>query len=103
MTMTAVIAQAAAEAPSFFYTFGWLAIVMVIFYVLLIHPQRRRQKEHEKMLEGLASGDKVVTSGGVVGTITKSENGRIRLKVAPSVELTVLRSHVAGKLGEEAS
>ncbi len=103
MTAPLCLAQAASDAPSLIYTFGWLGIVMLIFYVLLIHPQRKRQKEHETMLQSLEPGNKVVTSGGVVGTITRTEDGKLRVKVAPSVELTVLRSHVAAKLTEDAS
>lgn len=97
------LAQAASEQPSMLFQLLPFGVVMIIFYFLLIHPQRKRQKEHESMLQALEPGNKVVTSGGVVGTITKAENGKIRVKVAPSVELTVLRSHVAAKLTEDAS
>ncbi len=81
----------------------WLVAFAVIFYFLLIRPQRQQQKRHEAMLAALRPGDKVVTQGGLVGTITKTDEGpnALRLKLAPGVEVTVMRSHIATRLGEE--
>lgn len=83
--------------------FVWLIAFAVIFYFLLIRPQRQQQKRHQAMLEALRPGDKIVTQGGLVGTVTRTDEGpnALRVKLAPSVEVTVMRSHVAARLGEE--
>ena len=82
--------------------FIWLIAFAFIFYFLLIRPQRQRQKQHDEMLKALRPGDKVVSQGGLVGTVTKVDEGNtVKVKLAPSVEVSMLKSHVAGKLGEE--
>ena len=83
--------------------FVWLIAFAVIFYFLLIRPQRQQQKRHQAMLEALRPGDKIVTQGGLVGTITRTDEGpnALRIKLAPGVEVTVMRSHVAARFGEE--
>lgn len=73
-----------------------LIIIMVIFYVLLILPAQRRQKKTQAMLSALKNGDKVVTSGGVYGTIVGLEDEAVQLRVADQVKLKVLRSAIAG-------
>lgn len=75
--------------------------LLLIMYFFMIRPQQRRQKEHEAMLKALQSGDRVVTTGGIVGTVLKADDTTVRLKIAPSVEVTVMRSYVAGKVQEE--
>jgi preprotein translocase subunit YajC len=80
-------------------------LIFVIFYFLLIRPQRQRQKAHEAMIQALTTGDHVITQGGMVGTVTKVEdNGKIlKIKLAPSVEIRILRTHIASKAGEDIS
>jgi preprotein translocase subunit YajC len=75
--------------------FAPLLIIMVIFYVLLILPAQRRQKKTQQMLTALKNGDKVVTSGGVFGTIVGLEGDAIQLRIADQVKVKVLRSAVA--------
>ncbi len=72
-----------------------LAIIMVIFYVLLILPAQRRQKKTQQMLTALKNGDKVVTSGGLFGTIVGLEGDSVQLRIADQVKVKVLRSAVA--------
>jgi preprotein translocase subunit YajC len=73
-----------------------LIIIMVIFYVLLILPAQRRQKKTQAMLTALKNGDKVVTNGGIYGTIVGLEDDAVQLRVADQVKLKVLRSAIAG-------
>ncbi len=73
-----------------------LLIIMVIFYVLLILPAQRRQKKTQQMLGGLKNGDKVVTSGGIYGTIVGLEGDTVQLRIADQVKVKVSRSAVAG-------
>lgn len=73
-----------------------LAIIMVIFYVLLILPAQRRQKKTQAMLGALKTGDKVVTSGGLYGTIVALDGDAIQLRIADQVKVKVARSAVSG-------
>lgn len=64
-----------AAAPTPLEAFGWnmglVAVLVALFYVLLIRPQQKRFKAHAQMLAGLKKGDKVITGGGLIGTIDK--------------------------------
>lgn len=73
-----------------------LIIIFGIFYVLLILPMRRRQKKHQEMLGKLTRGDRVVTSGGMFGTVVAVEGDVVTLRVAENVKLQVALSAVAG-------
>jgi len=73
-----------------------LAIIMVIFYVLLILPAQRRQKKTQAMLSELKTGDKVVTTGGLYGTIVALDGDAVQLRIADQVKVRVARSAVAG-------
>jgi preprotein translocase subunit YajC len=73
-----------------------IILIMVIFYVLLILPAQRRQKKTTQMLSALKNGDKVVTTGGVFGTIVGLEDDAIQLRIADQVKVKVLRSAIAG-------
>jgi preprotein translocase subunit YajC len=75
-----------------------ILLIMVIFYVLLILPAQKRQKKTAAMLGGLKNGDKVVTNGGIFGTIVGLEesDATVQLRIADQVKVKVLRSAIAG-------
>ena len=73
-----------------------ILLIMVIFYVLLILPAQKRQKKVASMLAELKNGDKVITTGGVYGTIVGIEDDAIQLRIADQVKIKVLRSAVGG-------
>jgi preprotein translocase subunit YajC len=73
-----------------------LVVIMVIFYVLLIMPAQRRQKKTQAMLEALQMGDKIVTSGGLYGTIVGLEPEAVQLRIADQVKVKVARSAISG-------
>ena len=75
--------------------FAPLLIIMVIFYVLLILPAQRRQKKTQQMLGALKNGDKIITNGGLFGTIVGLEGDSIQVRIAEQVKVKVLRSAVA--------
>src|SRR5882762_8863000 len=81
-------------------TGGWLGFaplifIFAIFYFLLIMPQQRRQKKWQKMLEELKTGDKVVTSGGIRGTIVAIKDDYLHLRVPPdNLRLEVSRASI---------
>ena len=77
-----------------------LVIIMVIFYVLLILPAQRRQKKTQEMISALKNGDKVVTNGGLFGTIVGIEGDAVQLRIADQVKVKVLRSAIAGLQAE---
>jgi len=78
-----------------FMQFAPILLIMVIFYVLLILPAQRRQKKTQEMLGALKNGDKVVTTGGLFGTIVGMEGDAIQLRIADQVKVKILRSAVA--------
>jgi preprotein translocase subunit YajC len=71
-----------------------LVLMFVVLYFIMIRPQMKRQKEAKAMLEALAKGDEVVTSGGLIGRITKLGETILNVEVANGVELQVQRSAV---------
>ena len=81
-------AQAAAPAPGGDFT-GLLLIagMFLLMYFMIIRPQRKRQKEHEALVSGLSKGDEVLTTGGILGKITKVEGDYMVLEVSDKVEL----------------
>lgn len=71
-----------------------LVLMFVVLYFIMIRPQMKRQKETKSMLEALSKGDEVVTSGGVIGRITKLGDSMLQLEVANGVELQIQRGAV---------
>jgi len=81
--------------------FGLMALMMVVFYLVLIRPQQKKQKELDRLLKSLKKGQKVRTTGGIRGEIVdfKNETGdEVILLIADRVKINILRSHVAGIL-----
>ena len=78
----------------------WVGLLFAIMYLLLIRPQRKKQKEHEKLLEELKKGDKVVTNGGMFGVIfaIDEEKNRVVLKIGENIKLEFLKSSIAGRV-----
>lgn len=71
-----------------------LVIMFVIFYFLLIRPQRKRMKEHEEMIARLKKGDRVVTNGGLIGSIHALTDNELTVDVDGKVKVRVVRSQV---------
>jgi len=88
--------MAQASGSDMLKQFAPLVIIMGIFYVLLILPAQRRQKKTQEMVNALKNGDKVVTSGGLLGTIVGIEGDSVQLRIADQVKVKVLRSAVTG-------
>lgn len=75
-----------------------LIFMFVIFYFLLIRPQQKKQQELNKMIQDLKKGDRVVTSGGIIGTIAGVQNDYLILKVGEGeTKIEVLKSAISGK------
>lgn len=74
-------------------------LIFVVFYFFLIRPQQKRAKEHREMVSQLRRGDKVITSGGLVGTVTKSVEGQetVEVEIASDVKVNIMRNMIADK------
>jgi len=81
-------------------TLVWFGLIFVLMYLLLIRPQRKKQKEHQKLLGELKKGDRVVTSGGMFGTIfaIDDERNRVVLKINDNTRLEFLKSSIAARV-----
>ncbi|MFQ5700881.1 MAG: preprotein translocase subunit YajC [Acidobacteriota bacterium] len=72
-----------------------MGLILVIFYFLLIRPANRKQKALQHLIDNLKNGDKVITTGGIHGTVAGMTDDLIQLKVAPNLKIEISRSAVA--------
>jgi preprotein translocase subunit YajC len=78
-----------------------LVLIFVVFYFLLIRPQQRKAKDHKTMLDALRRGDRVVTGGGIIGTVARVENPEeVTVDIADGVRVRVLRSTITSVLAK---
>jgi preprotein translocase subunit YajC len=78
-----------------------LVLIFVVFYFLLIRPQQRKAKDHKTMLDALRRGDRVVTGGGIIGTVSRVENPEeVTVDIADGVRVRVLRSTISSVLAK---
>lgn len=75
-------------------------LIFVIFYFLLIRPQQKRAKEHQRMLESLKRGDKVVTAGGIYGVVEAVGTNTVTLKIAENIKVKFGKGYIAAKRPE---
>jgi len=105
--LSSVACAEGGQAPSGIQRWGGfitLIFIFVIFYLLLILPQQKRQKQHKKMIEALKRGDEVITMGGVHGTIVQLDDATVVLRVdkEKDIKIRVNRNAIAAvKSGKE--
>ena len=87
-------APAAAPAPSPYMPFLTMVLILGALYFLMIAPQRKKQKEHERMLKALKTGDDVVTSAGLFGTITNVKDDRFVLRIAENTKVEIAKGFI---------
>ena len=82
---------------------GFLPILIMFaaMYFLLIAPQRKKQKQHQKMVSELASGAYVVTSGGIYGTITNVKDDRFVLRIAEGTKIEITKNSIASVISSD--
>ena len=95
-----LISPAYAQAPGGAIAGGFESMILIVLmfgvlYFLMIRPQMKRAKEHRTMIEALQKGDEVVTSGGVLGRITKVGENYVAIEIAPNVEVQVQRPAIS--------
>jgi len=73
-----------------------LLLIIVIFYFLLIRPQQKRMKAHRGMIDELKKGDKIITAGGIIGTIHDVTEDVVKLNIADKVRITIKRDTITG-------
>jgi len=92
-------AAGAAAKPNMLAALLPFILVFAIFYLLIIMPQRKKQKKHMDMVEALKPGDRVVTTAGIFGTVMGVQKDRVELKIAANVKIEVTKSAVGVILG----
>ena len=75
--------------------------VVLIFYFLLIRPQRKSQEKHRKMIAAIGKGDEVVTTGGIIGTVIRAEEDNLVIKTCGETKITIERTQIARKVTQE--
>jgi preprotein translocase subunit YajC len=82
----------AQQSPAFLI--GWFVIIMAIFYILMIRPQQKREKQRRSMLEAVKTGDRIVFAG-MIGMVTNVKEKTLMVKIADGVKVEVLRGAVS--------
>ena len=101
--VTFVLAMGAAPAPGVnpYVQLIPIALVFAIFYFIILMPTKRKQKKLEEFLGGLKVGDRVVTTGGIYGSVTKVGDQSVQLQVANNVRIEVAKASIGGYQGQE--
>ncbi len=98
MFISPAFAQAAGAAGggNAFQAFLPLILIFIVFYFLLIRPQQKKMKQHREMLAAIRRGDKIITGGGIMATVTKVDNdGELTAEIAKDVRVKLQRSTIA--------
>ena len=91
----------AAEGPSFLVTMLPLLLIFVVFYFFIIRPQKKREQERQDMIEAVKKGDKIITAGGVHGTVTQVDDDSFLAQVDTNVKLRIDKNAVARVAGKD--
>ena len=104
MFVTPAYAQDAAAAPggaAVFAQFLPIILIFVSFYFLLIRPQQKKMKEHRAMVDALRRGDEVITSGGIIGKVSKvQDDGKVEVEIADGVRVKVVKHTITTVLNK---
>jgi preprotein translocase subunit YajC len=96
-----VIAMSSGGQPGGLLQLLPFALILGIFYVLILMPMQRRQKKVQEFQASLKVGDKIVTTGGIYGQITRVNDKSVQLQVADKVRIEIARASVGGYQGQE--
>ena len=95
------MAQPSGQQPSVLVQFLPFVLILAIFYFIILMPMKRRQKKVQEFQGGLKVGDKVVTTSGIYGAVTKLEDKAVQIEVADRVRIKVSRAAVGGYQGQD--
>lgn len=96
LALAFVIAQA--EGGNAIAQFVPLLLIVAVFYLLLIRPQQRKAKQHQELVRSIGTGDRVVTIGGIHGTVETIDDETARIEIAPGTVITMTRGAIARRL-----
>jgi preprotein translocase subunit YajC len=96
------LAQAAPAGGGLMQSVLPIILLFVGMWFLIIAPQRKRQKAHDQMLQALQTGDEIVTSGGIYGTITNVKDDRFVIRIADNTKIELGKAFVANKVDSNA-
>ena len=91
-------AQSGGAEGGALFTFLPLVLIFVVFYFLLIRPQQKKMKEHKALISNLKRGDRVITSGGLIGTVSKVLDDELEVEISQGVKVKVVRQMVSSVL-----
>ena len=97
----AAMAPPGQSPPNIWVSLAPFALMILIFYVLVLLPMRRRQKKVQEFQDSLKVGDKVITTGGIHGQITRVSERTLQLQIADKVRIEIARAAVGGYQGQE--
>jgi len=97
--MTGAGQEGGQQNPMSFFIF--MAVLFAVFYFILIRPQQKRQKDQRQLLQNLKKGDKVITTGGLQGTIVNLTDTVVTVEIADKVKVKVGRNYIAGLIRSE--
>lgn len=95
--------QAAQPEGSMFGTLTTFLLVAVIFYFLLIRPQKKQQKELKERQDGLKPGDKVVSAGGIFGIVREVKEAAVMLEIAPNTVIKIAKTSIVQNVAKDGS
>jgi len=72
-----------------------MAVIFAIFFFLIIRPQRKKQKEHQSLVQSLKGGERIITSGGIYGTVDRVMDDRVEVKVDKNTRIQVLKTSIS--------
>lgn len=100
-----LVAQAAAPAgqQSPVFMFGWLGLMLVVFYFVLIRPQQRKERERRTLIDNIKTGDRIVFSGGILGVVANVKDKTFMVKIADNTKIEVSRFAVSQVLDKDDS
>ncbi|RDD35558.1 preprotein translocase subunit YajC [Wolbachia endosymbiont of Cylisticus convexus] len=96
-------ADTTSNVSTSFASFIPLILIFVVFYFLIIRPNHKKLKEHRRMIDQIKRGDKVITSGGIIGEVSKVDEANVQfiIEIAPKVEIKILKSAISEVLNKE--
>src|SRR5687768_6973133 len=100
-TLTLAMTQPPGQGDNMWVSFLPFAMILAIFYFIILAPMKRRQKKVQEFQEALKVGDRVITTGGIYGQITKLNEKSIQLQIADKVRIEVAKAAIGGYQGQE--
>lgn len=96
-----LLAPQAQEGPSLLVTMLPLLLIFVVFYLFIIRPQKKKEDKRKAMIEAVKKGDKIITAGGIHGTVTQVDETSVLAQVDTNVKLRIDKNAIGNVVGKE--